>query len=287
VSLTRYGLGVVALLLLILGFMLPAGHADATISQQTVKLYDGGRLRVDSTQNSIRKIVVQGNITSARISNNTIPAKSFSLSSNTTQLYTVYLWLSLPGSYVATISLDDPSGKNSSALPSFYLSGGDLNLTIFASFEPAPTGQPGGSIGWNSFSEWMTQFSGAFPWWVKILYLALGLQFGLIGYRWIRFEDERRRIEKHLPPLDRGNKAYLWTDILFRALLTGFVLCIVVMIGEAIIVLVAQNLFFVTLSFVSLLDFFSLFFVAIIALLIYIGREAMDRFLDLKPLMED
>src|SRR2546428_255968 len=121
----------------------------------------------------------------------------------------------------------------------------------------------------------------------SILYLALGLQFGLIGYRWIRFEDERRRIEKHLPPLDRGNKAYLWTDILFRALLTGFVLCIVVMIGEAIIVLVAQNLFFVTLSFVSLLDFFSLFFVAIIALLIYIGREAMDRFLDLKPLMED
>jgi len=119
------------------------------------------------------------------------------------------------------------------------------------------------------------------------LYSALGLQFGLIGYRWIRFEDERRRIEKHLPPLDRGNKAYLWTDILFRALLTGFVLCIVVMIGEAIIVLVAQNLFFVTLSFVSLLDFFSLFFVAIIALLIYIGREAMDRFLDLKPLMED
>src|SRR5437870_13167723 len=140
VSLTRYGLGVVALLLLILGFMLPASHADATISQQTVKLFNGGRLRVDSTQNSIRKIVVQGNITAARISNNTIPAKNFSLSSSTTQFYTVYLWLSLPGSYVATISLDDPSGKNSSTLPplpSFYLSGGDLNLTIFASFEPA------------------------------------------------------------------------------------------------------------------------------------------------------
>src|SRR5437899_12512857 len=132
--------------------MLPAGHADATISQQTVKLYDGGRLRVDSTQNSIRKIVVQGNITAARISNNTIPAKNFSLSSSTTQFYTVYLWLSLPGSYVATISLDDPSGKNSSSLPSFYLSGGDLNLTIFASFEPASTGQPGGSIGWKSLS---------------------------------------------------------------------------------------------------------------------------------------
>src|SRR5437879_11962392 len=102
--------------------MLPAGHADATISQQTVKLFNGGRLRVDSTQNSIRKRVVQGNITAARMSNNTIPAKSFSLSSSTTHFYTVYLSLSLPGRYFATTSLSDTSAKDSSNRPSFSLS---------------------------------------------------------------------------------------------------------------------------------------------------------------------
>ena len=159
-------------------------------------------------------------------------------------------------------------------------------MTIFASFEQRPTSQIG-EVGWSSFSAWVNQFGGAFPWWVKLLYVVLGAQFGLVGFRWIKFEDERRRLEKHLPPLDRGNKLYLWTDIIFRALLTGFVLCIIVMMGEAVIVLVASNLFFITLTFVSLLDFFSLFFVAIIALLVYIGRESMDRFLDFKPLMED
>lgn len=286
VSRARAGFAL-AFLLVILLLAAPA-RGDTTSSQQTVHLYTGGTLKVDSNQNSIQKIVVQGNITAAKISNQTIPARTFSLSTNTTQFYTVMVFFSLPGSYTATITLNNPAGQgNSTQIPSFYVSGGSLNLTMFANFDQAPPGQPPGAIGWSSFTGWVLQFGGAFPLWVKLVYLALSVQFGFVGYRWIKFEDERRRLEKHLPPIDRGNKLYLWTDIIFRALLTGFVLCIIVMIGEAVVILVAQNLFFVNLTIVSLLDFFSLFFVAILALIVYITREMMDRFLDLKPLLDD
>ncbi len=286
-SRARVGLALTLLFIAVLFLTVPA-RADSTSSQQTVHLYAGGNLKVDSNQNSIQKIVVQGNITAAKISNQTIPSRSFSLSANSTQFYTVTLLFSLPASYTASITLNNPPGTgNSTQIPSYYVSGGGLNLTIFANFDQAPVGPTPGSFGWSSFTGWVFQFGGAFPFWVKILYLILSIQFGYVGFRWIKFEDERRRLEKHLPPIDRGNKLYLWTDIIFRALLTGFVLCIIVMIGEAVVILVAQNLFFVNLTIVSLLDFFSLFFVAILALIVYVLREMMDRFLDLKPLMED
>ncbi len=115
----------------------------------------------------------------------------------------------------------------------------------------------------------------------------LGVQFAFVGLRWIRFEDERRRLEGHLPPLDKGNKLYLWTDIAFRGLLAGFAISLAIMVGELLIILIAQYLLFVNLPLFSLLDFFSLFFVVAIASLLYLAKEGLDRFLDLKPMMED
>jgi hypothetical protein len=178
-------------------------------------------------------------------------------------------------------------GKTSSQYTSYYVSNGDLNLTIYASFQAPPPSGVLGPIGWSSFYNWFSQFGNAFPVWVKILYGTLAVQFGFVGYRWIKFEDEKRKTEGHLPPLDRGNHIYLWMDILFRCLVAGFAISLAVMIGEVLFVGLAEYLFLLNLNLSSLLDFFSLFFVAALATLVYLIREGFDRLLDLKPMMED
>src|SRR6266571_4446936 len=113
------------------------------------------------------------------------------------------------------------------------------------------------------------------------------IQSVFVRYRWIRFEDERRRLEGHLPPFDRGNKIYLWIDVVFRILLAGFIISLAIMIGEVLVIAVAEYLFFVNLNLFSLVDFFSLFFVAALGTIIYLAREGLDKFFDLKPIMED
>lgn len=142
-------------------------------------------------------------------------------------------------------------------------------------------------MSWSGVYGWFFQFGSAFPIWIKILYTILGAQFAFVGYRWIKFEDDRRRLEGHLPPLDRGNKIYLWIDVIFRVLLTGFIISLVIMIGEVLVISVAQYLFFVNLNLFSLIDFFSLFFVAAVGTIVYLAREGLDKFFDLKPMMED
>ncbi len=196
------------------------------------------------------------------------------------------IWSSYPGPYTTSINVTDHVQGTSSQVAWYFVSGGDLNLTVIATFQPPGPGS-GGSLGIPSFNDWVSQFGGAFPVWVKVLYLVLGVQFAFVGFNWVKFEDERRRIEGHLPPLDVGNKVYLWTDVAFRALLVGFAVSLAVMVGEALIVGIAQYLFLVNLTIVPLLDLFSLFFVAALTALVYLAREGMDRLFDLKPIMED
>src|SRR5947208_7227454 len=99
--------------------------------------------------------------------------------------------------------------------------------------------------------------------------MILGAQFVYVGYRWRKFEDEKRRIEGHLPPLDRGNRIYMWIDVVFRTLLAGFIISLALMLGETVIITVAQYLFFDAVNLLPLVDLFSLFFVADLGLLIY------------------
>lgn len=271
-----------------LGFLLATNPVFATLSpQETVNLYTGNRLVVSSDQQAIKSVTVRGNLSAASIGNVAYPAKNFTLTTNTTQLYTLNVWLSYPSPYKTAIIIVDPYSKANSHFTDYYTSGGDLNLTIYTSFQAPPSNGAGAPIGWSSFFGWFSQFGNAFPLWIKILYSILGAQFAFVGYRWVKFEDEKRRTEGHLPPLDRGNKAYLWTDIVFRTLLTGFVISLALMVGEILIVSVAQYLFLVNLNLFSLVDFFSLFFVAAVGTLVYLTREGLDRFFDLKPMMED
>lgn len=275
-------------ILIVLGFLLVTNPVSGTTSpQESVNLYSGNKLIVSSDQAAIKSVIVRGNLSAANIPNVAYPAKNFTITTNTTQLYTLNVWLSYPSPYKTAIIINDPSSKTSSHFTDYYTSGGDLNLTIYTSFQTPPTTGTGAPIGWSSFFGWFSQFGNAFPIWIKILYMVLGAQFAFVGYRWIKFEDEKRRIEGHLPPLDRGNKAYLWTDIVFRTLLAGFVISLALMVGEIIVISVAQYLFLVNLNLFSLVDFFSLFFVAVLGTLLYLTREGLDRFFDLKPMMED
>ena len=271
---------------LAIALVLPV-HSEVMSPQEAVNLYSGDKLTVKSDQPTIQRVVIRGNLSAASISSLSYPARNFTLTSNATELYTLNLWLSYPGPYTTSIVLMDSSDGSTTQLPSYYVSNGDLNLTIFASFQTRPGTGTGAPLGWSSFYDWVGQFGGAFPLWVRILFLVLGVQFAFVGYRWVKFEDERRRLEGHLPPIDRGNKVYLWTDILFRGLLTAFAISLAIMVGEVLIILLAKYLFFVDLSLVSLVDFFSLFFVAALGSIIYLAREGLDRLLDLKPIMED
>ena len=277
----------VALALILLASTLSSASAAAPNPQENVNLYAGNKLIISSTQQAIRSVVVRGNLTAATISNVNYPAKNFTLAANSTQLYTLSVWLSYPSTYTTSITINDPTAGSKNQYTSYYVSAGDLNLTIFAEFQQAPSSLGGVPLSWSSFFGWFSQFGNAFPLWIKILYTVLGAQFAFVGFRWIKFEDEKRRIEGHLPPLDRGNRIYLWIDVMFRTLLAGFIISLVLMLGETIIITVAQYLFFVTLNLFPLVDLFSLFFVAVLGLIIYLAREGLDKFLDLKPMMED
>jgi len=264
--------------------------------QASVTLSPANILVVRSDQTSLLNVYIAGNITAASYSKGPYPSANFTLSSDASQQYaqthTLQYILNMtfnngPSSYSVFVETKDPSDGSNAQVASYYVSSGELDLTITATFQPGPATGPSTPIGLGSFYDWLTQFGGAFPLWVKILYSILGIQFAFVGYRWIKFEDERRRLEGHLPPLDRGNKLYIWTDIAFRGLLTGFAITLVVMIGEVLVTLIAQNLLLVNTSFVSLFDFFSLFFVVVLAAIVYVAKEGLDRFLDLKPMMED
>ena len=285
---SRTALLALTFLLIVQATVLATQVASATMSPtENVNVYTGNRLTVRSDQSSIRTVVIRGNLSAATITTTSYPAKNFTIATNQTTLYTLNLWLSYPSSFTAFIETRDPHASSSSQVTSYYVSSGDLNLTIYASFQPGPGSGTSGPLGFNSFYDWLGQFGSAFPFWIKILYGLLAVQFAFVGQRWIRFEDDRRRLDSHLPPLDRGNKVYLWTDIVFRALVAGFAISLVLMLGEVFVILISQYLLFVNLSLFPLLDFFSLFFVAILAVLFYLAREGLERFLDLKPMMED
>ena len=263
------------------------GHSATSNPQENVNLYSGGKLTISANQPAIQSVFIRGNLSAAKYSNPNYPSKNFTISTNSTQLYTLNIWLSYPSTYTTSITTTDPTTNQSSQYTSYYVSGGALNVTIYASFQPPPTGGMGTPVTWSSLYGWFFQFGNAFPIWIKILYSILGAQFAFVGYRWIKFEYERRRLEGHLPPFDRGNRIYLWIDVAFRILLTGFIISLAIMIGEVLVITIAQYLFFVNLDLFSLVDFFSLFFVAALGTIVYLTREGLDKFFDLKPIMED
>src|SRR5690242_7707729 len=97
---------------------------------ENVNLYSGNVLTITSNQPSIKSVVIRGNLTDAKLSNNPYPARNFTITTNSTQLYTVNLLLSYQSPYTTSILINDPSSRSNTQYTSYYISGGDLNLTV-------------------------------------------------------------------------------------------------------------------------------------------------------------
>src|SRR2546426_10103359 len=121
-----------------MALLAPPVHPATMNPQENVNLYTGNKLVIDSNQPSIKSVVVRGNLTAATLSNNAYPSKNFTLTTNSTQLYTVDVLLSYQAPYTSEIVISDPSSRSKTQYTSYFVSGGDLNLTIFASFQTAP-----------------------------------------------------------------------------------------------------------------------------------------------------
>src|SRR5205807_10048880 len=76
--------------------------------QENVNLYTGNKLIIDSNQQSIKSVVDRGNLTAATLSNNAYPSKNFTLTTNSTQLYTVHLFLPYHAHYTQDLAISHP-----------------------------------------------------------------------------------------------------------------------------------------------------------------------------------
>src|SRR5256712_13530226 len=102
---------------------------SATMNPQAnVNLYTGNKLIIDPNQQSIKSVVVRGNLTAATLSNNAYPSKNFTLTTNSTQLYTVDLLPSCQAPSTSEIVISDPSSGSKTQYTSYFVSGDDLNI---------------------------------------------------------------------------------------------------------------------------------------------------------------
>jgi hypothetical protein len=171
---------------------------------------------------------------------------------------------------------------------SYYVSSGQLLLTIGLDVQaPDPSTSISGSTVWDSFTSWTARFGDAFPLWVKLLYVFLGLQFVAVGYKWIRFENSVREEESLTSRFDRGNLFYLWTEVLSKFLLTAFLVILVAMSGQFILLHVLRFMFLAQVNMLSLWDLFVLGFAAGMTAIAYVAKLCLEKWFDLKPLFQD
>src|SRR5207245_8334873 len=116
-------IGMLAVLMITAMALLVSPVYSATMNpQENVNLYTGNKLIIDSNQPSIKSVVVRGNLTAAILSNNAYPAKNFTFTTNSTQLYTVDLLLSYQAPYTSEIVISDHSSGYSIQYTSYFFS---------------------------------------------------------------------------------------------------------------------------------------------------------------------
>ena len=131
----------------------------------------------------------------------------------------------------------------------------------------------------------MGKFGEAFPFWVKALYLVLGIQFFAVGGLWIRRQTAKK--EEEPQPLDSGDKAFLWIDVTYKFLLVSFLAIILIMGGELLGLFILRFMFLVSLDLLSLWDLFVVGFAGGILVIVYLARFTLGRVFDLKPIEEE
>jgi len=242
---------------------------------------------VRSDQESIQQVFIQGNVSSANIQNSSYPAKEFRIFALSPGRYELRIQLDFPTRYAVTMyveSLHNGGMRNST---SYYMTGGPLELEIRISSVEEDAGEKVNPpiSPWDSFVGWTTKFGQAFPLWVKVLYLLLGIQFFLVGGLWIRRETSRR--EFGAQRFDIGNVAYLWVDLVYKLLIVCFVALVVIMGGQLLILFILRFMFLAPLELLNLWDLFVVGFAAGAVILAYLARFALEKFFDLKPLEDE
>ena len=265
-----------------------SASADQTLTRsKNVYLLDGDSLVVQSDHNSLQQVFIEGNFSATNITKPAhYPGDHFELQASNPGTYQLRLFFDYASDYkvyVVAKSVEAELGNTTA----YYLSAGpfelDVNATFTAPTEPTAT-IPTTVSPWDSFVGWIGKFGEAFPLWVKVLYLVLGLQFFGVGGLWIR--RETRRKESSAQRLDIGDKAYLWLDITYKFLVAAFLAIVAIMFGELLILFILQFMFLVSLQLLSLWDLFVIGFAAGAIIIAYLSRFILERAFDLKP-MED
>jgi len=256
---------------------------------QGIQLYVGDSLIVQSDQNSIQRVFLQGNLTAA---NMTKPAKyptsEFALTVFTPETCDVTVMFDLQADYHVNVYVQSPNRSRATNTTAYYISSGPSELDIRATFVPRSDNaslamsseSPGGS-----FMDWVGRFGEAFPVWVKLLYLVLSIQFFAVGGVWIRRASTKR--ESGPQRLDAGDKAFLWLDVAYKYLVSSLVALVLLMGGELIVLFILRFMFLVTLNLLSLWDLFVVGFALGAVIIVYLIRLACEKILDMRPLEDE
>ena len=276
-------------LVLILPLLMAGIHsamADQTLVRtESIQLNVGDSLVIRSDHLAIQQVFVEGNLSAAQLTKpGQYPANNFELQATASGSYEVRLIFSQASDYNVNLFVEQAGTNTAENSTSYYISSGTFELDVNANFNPRPVdiAALAPSISpWDSFVDWIGSFGQAFPLWVKALYLLLGVQFLAVGGLWIRREAAGR--EGTAQRLDRGDKAYLWLDIVYKFLLASFVAIVAIMGGELILLFVLRFMFLVSLSLLSLWDLFVVGFAAGAVIIAYLIRFTLEKAFDLKP----
>jgi len=273
-------------------FLLQAGNVaadQAVIRRQDLELNAGDMLFVHSDRSSIQRILLEGDLASANFTKIAeYPTADFEFAASKEGLYQLRMFFDYPSDYVVNLLVRDKIDGTTSNSTTYYVSAGTFELDIYAHFSSVPDGAritaPSVSP-WDSFAHWMSRFGEAFPFWVKVLYLGLGLQFFAVGGLWIRRESARR--DSGTQRLDAGNKSFLWLDLIYKYLLVCFVAILAIMGGELLVLFILRFMFLVSLDLLSLWDLFVVGFAAGAVMMVYLVRLTLEKIFDLKPIEDE
>ena len=264
--------------------------ADQTpIRDESIQLNVGDSLVIQSDKLSIQQVFIEGNLSAATVEKPTqYPTNHFQLNSSLPGTYQLQIMFNQASDYNINLFVRQGGTNTIDNSTAFYVSGGSLELDVNAYFNPNSTQamlQVPSTSAWDGFVNWMGSFGQAFPLWVKVIYLMLGLQFTLVGGFWIRRESARK--EAATQPLDIGDKAYLWLDVAYKFLLASFVAIVAIMGGELILLFILRFMFLVSINLLSLWDLFVVGFAAGALIMTYAIRLTLGKAFDLKPLEDE
>jgi hypothetical protein len=284
----RLAIFLVAFLAVAMTASLAHAQTGSVEQSESIEAHVGDWLSVSSTRDSLQLVEIKGNLSLAMFSSpQHYPASSFNLTSNAQSHYSIRLVFDYASEYDVGAIVKESSGVDRE-VASYYVSSGQLLLTIDVDFRTPDSVSPTKSSSvWDDFTSWTTRFGDAFPFWVKILYVILGAQFLAVGYKWIKFENTARADNSSVSKFDRGNLLYLWTEILYKFLLTAFLMIAAIMSGQFLLLSVLKFMFLAQVNMLNLWDLFVLGFAAGMATISYIFRLCLEKSLDLKPLFQD